>query len=298
MNIGDTLRGVERELEGAGVESPKPEAEILVAAVTGLLDEPRADLYRLADRELTHDEARTLAKLVLRRIDGEPVQYIVRRAWFRDLSLEVGPGVLIPRPETELLAGEVLDWIAGKRPDGAPLRVLDIGTGSGCLALAVAAESTNARILGTDISMDALAYAHRNRGRLAVNAPRAAARVGLLAGDLFSPFRPAPVFDVIVSNPPYVDHSEAESLPREVRDHEPEVALFPTGSGTAVLFATIDQATHFLVPGGLLALEIGETQADNVRGQFGKTGSYEPARTVRDLAGRTRLVLAELSPGK
>jgi release factor glutamine methyltransferase len=296
VRLRETLRGVERELEEAGVETPKPEAELLLAAVTGLIDAPRNVLYRNADLELTPDQARTLVGLVLRRTAGEPVQYLIGRAWFRDLSLEVGPGVLIPRPETELLAGEVLTWIDDRRPGDPAVRVLDVGTGSGCLALAVAAESPRARVVATDFSMDALAYARRNRERLAGNASPAGDHVDFVASDLFSALRPESHFDVIMSNPPYVDRSETDILPREVRDHEPEAALFSPGSGLVTLFAILEGASQFLFPGGLLALEIGEGQSDNVRGQIEKTGSYEPARTVSDLAGRTRLVLAERFP--
>jgi release factor glutamine methyltransferase len=292
MKLGETIKGLERELRGAGIESPGPEAEMLVAAVTELLDAPRSELLGEAERELTRDQARTLAKLVLRRTAGVPVQYLIGRAWFRDLILEVGPGVLVPRPETELLVGEVLLWLGSKRSAEATVRVLEIGTGSGCIALALATETEMAQVLATDLSLDALEYARRNRDRIG------AGRVTLLASDLFSALRPGPHFDVVVSNPPYIDRSEMEDLPREVRDHEPDSALFPPGSGTDTLTSIINEAAHFLFPGGLLALEIGETQADNVRGQIEKTGSYEPARTVLDLAGKTRLVLAERSPGQ
>lgn len=263
---------------------------MLVAAVTGFLDAPRSDLHGEGERQLTQAEARTLTKLVLRRTAGEPVQYLIGRAWFRDLILEVGPGVLVPRPETELLAGEVLLWLGSKRPAGVAARVLEIGTGTGCIALAVATETEMAHVVATELSMDALGYARRNRDRIGTG------RVDLLASDLFAALRQGPRFDVVVSNPPYIDRSESEQLPREVRDHEPEAALFSPGSGTALLSAIIASAPHFLVPGGLLALEIGELQADNVRGQIEKTGSYGPARTVLDLAGKTRLVLAERSP--
>ena len=274
------------ELGRAGIESTRAEAEILVSAVLGLLDEPRVALLAAGDRELSTAQARTLASLLLRRISGEPVQYVVRRAWFRDLVLEVGPGVLIPRPETEHLAGEVIAWIGGRAA-----HVLDVGTGSGAIALAVAAESPSARVVGADISPEALRIARRNRDRVEAKYPGTASRVALVAGDGFGTLRG--VFDVVVSNPPYVSEADAASLPREVRDHEPAVALFAPDRGLSVIDRLVREAPAHLVPGGLLALEVGDGQAGEVRERIAAAKSYREARVVRDLAGRERVVLAE-----
>lgn len=270
------------ELGRSGVEAKQIEAEILVSAVLGLLDEPRVALLQAGDRELSTAQARTLASLILRRISGEPIQYVVRRAWFRDLVLEVGPGVLIPRPETEHLAGEVIAWIGGRSA-----HVLDVGTGSGAIALAIAAESPRARVVGTDVSPEALRFARRNRERY----PGAASRVALVAGDGFGALRGA--FDVVVSNPPYVSDADRATLPKEVRDHEPSVALFAPDRGFSVLDRLIRDAPVHLAPGGLLALEVGDGQAGEVRERIASAKSYREARVVRDLAGRERVVLAE-----
>jgi len=279
LNTRDTLAGVSRELASTGIESARIEAEILVSAVLGLIDAPRVELLRAGDRELTTAEARTLASLVMRRLAGEPVQYIVRRAWFRDLTLEVGPGVLIPRPETEVLAGEVIQWV-GKRP----ARVLDIGTGSGCIALAIAAECPAARVTAVDVSPEALDYAKKNRDRY----PEIAPRVDIVSGEMA-----AGPFDVIVSNPPYIGESEAVALPREVREHEPAVALFAPGEGLGVIDRIISQGPKELVAGGLLALEVGHGQATAVVERMARACSYRAERIVADLAGRPRVVLAE-----
>jgi release factor glutamine methyltransferase len=310
MKLGETLAGVARELAGGGVESPRVEAEILLASVLGALDAPRASLFAEAERELSSAQARTLAALVLTRLSGVPVQYVVGRAWFRDLTLEVGRGVLVPRPETEILAGEVIAWLgrrsaargsdARRGPDSArgpdsPL-VLDLGTGSGAIALAVAAEFSPARVVASDLSPAALAYARRNRERVERSFPGTAARVLPVAGDGLAPFRPGPSFDAVVSNPPYVSAADFPALQREVREHEPEMALVAERGGLAALEAIVERAPEILRPGGLLALEVGEGQSDNVAARIAARGAYVPARVVLDLAGRPRVVMAERQP--
>lgn len=289
----ETLAGVARELAAQGVASPLAEAEILLAGVFGLLDAPRAALHREPERELSTAEARTLASLILRRGTGVPVQYLVRRAWFRDLTLEVGPGVLVPRPETEVLAGEVLAWLTERLRERSSPLVLDLGTGSGCIALAIVTEHPGARVVASDLSLDALRFARANRARAEREFPGVTERVSLVAADGLRAFRAQPIFDVIVSNPPYVGESERESLPREVRDHEPAVALFAGPSGISVIEWIVRDAPACLRPGGLLAIEVSETQADNVIARISSRGAYGPARAVKDLAGKPRVVLAE-----
>jgi release factor glutamine methyltransferase len=288
MKIRDALAGVSHELSRAGIESHRIESEILVSAVLGLLDEPRVELLRAGDRELSTAEARTLASLVMRRLGGEPVQYIVRRAWFRDLVLEVGPGVLIPRPETEVLAGEVIAWV-GKRP----AKVLDVGTGSGCIALAIAAECPSVTVIALDVSPEALRYAEANRDRVEKQFPGVAARVQILEGEGIASLFASDRFDVVVSNPPYVSDGDRSNLPRDVREHEPPIALFAPKDGLAMLEEIVAEAPEKLPPGGLLALEVGDGQARTVADHIGRSGAYGEARIVNDLAGRQRVVLAE-----
>lgn len=294
MKVREVLSGLIVELREAGVESARAEAEILLAAVLDLLEAPRSALYAAGERELTSAQTRTLAGLALRRGSGEPSQYLVGRAWFRELTLAVGPGVLIPRPETEQLVERVLEWLAVR----GPARVLDVGTGSGCIALSLAFECAAVQVLGVDTSRAALRWADRNLERLRAVHPEAAGRVRFRSSDLFHGVSDEPPFDAVVSNPPYVGRDEAEKLPREVRDHEPPEALFALGGATSVLDAIVDEAAQFLVPGGLLALEIGETHADNVAGRIRAAVSgghpvYAAPRVLEDLSGRPRLVLAE-----
>jgi release factor glutamine methyltransferase len=296
MRVAETLAGAARELAAAGVESHRVEAEWLVASVLGLIDAPRSALFQDPDRALSIAQARTLAALLLRRMAGEPVQYLVGRAWFRELSLDVGRGVLIPRPETEVLAGEVIAWLGARAGAGrgAAPRVFDLGTGSGCIALAVAAECPAARVLGSDLSLAALRYARRNRTRVEGSHPGTAARVAWLAADGFAAFRDAPCFDAVVSNPPYVGEGELPTLQREVREHEPAAALVAGRGGLAILEAVVERAGVFLRPGGLLALEVGDGQADNVAARIAACPLFGPARVTRDLAGTPRVVMAEL----
>ena len=237
----------------------------------------------LPERELVIDI------LQLRVSSRRPAAYITRESWFCGLKFYVDERVLVPRsPMAELISNHFEPWTNSGRVE----RILDLCTGSGCIAIASKYHFPAAEVCASDVSAEALEVAALNLEQHDLSD-----QVTLYESDLFDSI-PAQSFDVIVSNPPYIDRSETESLPREVREHEPHEALFPPGSGTATLTAIIDQAAQFIVPGGLLALEIGETQADNVRGQIEKTGSYGPARTVLDLAGKTRLVLAERSPGQ
>jgi release factor glutamine methyltransferase len=288
LKARDALAGVSQELSRSGIDSHRIQAEILVSAVLGILDEPRVELLRAGARELSTAQARTLAALVLRRLSGEPVQYIVRRAWFRDLVLEVGPGVLVPRPETEVLTGEVIAHI-GERPS----RVVDVGTGSGCIALAIAAECPNATVVALDVSPEALRYAEINRERVEAQFPGTKARVQVLEGEGLASLFATDRFDVIVSNPPYVSEADKATLPRDVRDHEPHLALFASKNGLAMLEEIVKEAPERLVSGGLLALEVGDGQAETVAAKIAQTGAFDDPRIVPDLAGRSRVVLAE-----
>ena len=214
---------------------------------------------------------------------GEPLQYIAGLAAFRELELVVDRRVLIPRPETELLVGEVLAWAGGREG----LEVLDVGTGSGAIALALRQEGLFGRIVGTDASEDALDVARINRDR---NLPDA--EVDFRLGSVFAPVA-GETFDVIVSNPPYIGECERAELPREVVEWEPGAALFAGSDGLAVLAELITGAPDHLRSGGLLALEIGAAQACAVGDLIRRTGAYGEPVVRADLAGRDRMVLAE-----
>jgi len=271
-----------------GIENARLEAELLLAAVLGV---GRLDLYLQHDRPLTAEETESFRALVRRRLRREPLQYILGVAHFRELALRVDRRVLIPRPETEVLVGEVLAWARDRFGGESGPTAIDIGTGSGAIALSLAVEGPFDRVVATDISEGALEVAAENARRAGV-----AERVEFRRGALWEAVHEGERFDVVVSNPPYVAESEREELAPEVRDWEPEAALFAPGGGLAILEALIAGAPEHLRPGGLLALEVGYGQAAAVAALIERNGAYSPARIVRDLAGRDRVVLAERAP--
>jgi release factor glutamine methyltransferase len=265
-----------------GFEQARLESELLLAGVLGL---KRLDLYLQHDRPLSPEELELYRTAVRRRLKHEPVQYILGTAAFRHLELSVDARVLIPRPETELLVGAVLEWSNATGRRGA---VLDIGTGSGAIALSLAGEGGFDRVVASDASDDALAVARENAVRLGL-----ADRVEFRLGSVFDVARNGERFDVIVSNPPYVADAERDSLEPEVVSHEPAQALFAGTDGLAVIAAIVGGAAQRLTPGGLLALEIGAAQGAAVLALLERTRMYAQARVEQDLAGRDRMALAE-----
>ena len=275
-----------RHLAERGIENARLESELMLAAVLGL---KRLDLYLQYDRPINEHELERFRTFVRRRLKREPLQYVLGHAAFRRLELQVDRRVLIPRPETEVLAGEVIDWLrtTGRLDAGQRSTVLDLGTGSGAIALSVAQE-TGAQVVATDASADALAVACANARRLGLES-----HVDFRAGSLWEPIRSEDRFAAIVSNPPYVADAERETLMPEVRDWEPESALFAGPDGLDVIRAIVAQAPAHLEPGGLLALEVGADQAGAVSELCAARGGYHNIRIRKDLAGRERVVLAE-----
>jgi len=271
-------------LKEKGFHNPRLNAELLLA---GTLAVKRLDLYLQHDRPLGAEEMAAFKERLLRRAKREPLQYIDGTAAFRHLVLRVDPRVLIPRPETERLVQAVLDWAAGR----AALTALDVGTGSGAIALALATEGPFARVVGVDLSADALEVARANAAEAA---PGAAA--DFRHGSLFEAVA-GERFDVVVSNPPYVGEEEREGLDAEVRDWEPRGALFAGPGGLEVIRPLVEQAPAHLNPGGLLALEIGAAQAAAVSELIRATGAFAAPRVIADLSGRDRIVTAALTEG-
>ena len=284
MTLRQALEGAARQLASAGKDGNdgRGEAELLLGR---LVSATRAELYLRGDEPFDTGAARTLAAWILRRQAGEPLQYIVGEAAYRDLVLEVGPGVFIPRPETELLVDETLAFLR-EREVPAP-RLLEVGTGSGAIALALAGERPDATVVATELSPRALAFAARNRARqpLAV-----ASRVHLVHGDLATALKGP--FDALVSNPPYIAESERPELPRDVLDHEPHLALFAAREGMAVVARLIDDGARVVAPLGLLALELGSGQGDTALTLLAADPRWTDGRVQRDLAGRARMLLA------
>jgi release factor glutamine methyltransferase len=278
--VVEMIRWTADYLAGKGFHNARLNAELLLAGVLGL---KRLDLYLQYDRPLTPEELAEYRDRLRRRARREPLQYIDGTAAFRDLVLKVDRRVLIPRPETERLVQEVLDWAAGK----ADLHAVDVGTGSGAIALALATEGPFARVVATDVSADALALARENH-QLA--APEASVEFRL--GDLLEPVR-GERFHAVVSNPPYIGEEEAPALDAEVRDWEPAQALFAGHGGLDVIRRLVPQAAQALYPGGLLAMEIGAGQGAAVCAVIDETNAFGAPRVRPDLAGRDRIVLAE-----
>jgi release factor glutamine methyltransferase len=264
------VHAVERELRAAGVPSPRVDAEILVADVLGLA---RSELYS-SGRDVTEFEAKRLRELVGRRVVREPLAYILGEWGFRRLDLKVDERALIPRPETEVVVERCLEFLHGL-PEP---RVLDVGVGSGAIALAIADEHHGARVVAVDRSPEALALARENLGRASVNG-----RVRLVEGDLASDVEGP--FDLVVSNPPYVSPEEYETLQPEIRLYEPYVSVVGVGVGREVAA----QARGLLRPGGRLVLECGDGQAAGLAANLGSLG-YADVLETADLAGRDRVV--------
>ena len=276
----ELIRWTADYLGGKGVREGRLNAELLLAEVLGL---KRLDLYLQFDRPLRPEELAEFKARLQRRARREPLQYIAGHADFRELRLRVDRRVLIPRPETEVLVGEVLAWAAGR----AGATAVDVGTGSGAIALSLAVEGAFSRVVATDVSPDALALAEENARDAAPDAAvefRLGHLLEAVAGERF---------DVVVSNPPYVGEEERASLDPEVREWEPAEALFSGAGGLDVLRELVRSAPEHLRPGGLLALEIGASQAAAVAELVRAAGGFGEPRIRRDLAGRERIVLAE-----
>lgn len=276
----EMVRWTTEYLSSKGFPEARLNAELLLAGTLGL---KRLDLYLQFDRPLRPEELTEFKARLLRRARHEPLQYIAGTADFRNLRLRVDRRVLIPRPETEVLVGAVLAW-CGERQG---LSALDIGTGSGAIALSLATEGAFERVVATDLSADALEVAKGNHQEAAPGAP-----VEFRLGSGFDPV-PVDSFDVVVSNPPYVGERERDSLAPEVREWEPETALFAGPGGLDVISDLVQRAPAHLRPGGLLALEIGAEQGREVADLIRGTGQFAEPLVRPDLAGRDRIVLAE-----
>ena len=270
MKVGRALTETTERLGAAGCESPRVDAEILVAHVLGV---GRSELLLDTSRKLTKMEARALERLVERRETREPLAYVLGEWGFRRLTLNVDRRVLVPRPETEVVVERCLDRIAALDEP----RVLDVGTGSGAIALAIADEHPGARVTGADASSGALEVAGANVVRTGI-------AVALREWDLFTGLPDGP-WDLVVSNPPYVLPEELESLEPEVRQWEPRQALAGVGETEAVARGARDA----LVPGGALVLEVAAGDSQRVGTMLDELG-YVDVRTTLDLAGRDRVV--------
>ena len=285
MNVGVALRDAMARMRSAGVPSHALAAELLLMHV---LDCDRAWLYAHPEAPLDAEDARRYFEFVTQRAEGTPTQYLTGKQEFWGLEFEVTPAVLIPRPETEHIVEVAVERL-GKERANASLRIADVGTGSGCIAVAFAHEFPRAEIFATDISADALAVAARNAARHNV-----AERVHFLECNLLDAFASErATFDMIVSNPPYVARDGEAQLQREVREHEPHAALFCGATGTEIYAPLISQAAELLRSGGLLALEIGYGALGRVRSLLAESPAWTEIRVANDLAGIPRVISAK-----
>ncbi|MFA9445035.1 peptide chain release factor N(5)-glutamine methyltransferase [Egicoccus sp. AB-alg6-2] len=276
----ERIRQVTERLAAAGVPSPRVDARLLVehvVAVAGSCDGCGAAL---------------LDGLVSRRADREPLQLVLGRTWFRELELRCAPGVFIPRPETEIVAGVAIDEA---RRHGAAI-VAEPCTGTGAIALSVAVEVSGARIVATDVDPRAVATARDNLGRVLAGeagAPLVADQVEILDGDLLAPLAPElrGRIDVLVANPPYLPASDRGSWQPEVADHDPDRALVGGTDGHEVVERLLADATAWLRPGGLVVLEIDDRRAGDARAAATAVG-LTAVDVVRDLTGADRAVVA------
>lgn len=278
--VGRLLTWTTDWLTTKGSESARLDAEVLLAHVRGC---QRILLYTAFDTPVSDAERARFRELVKRRGDGEPVAYLVGNREFFSLPFAVSPAVLVPRPETEGLVVRVIDLC---KPLPAA-RIIDVGTGSGAIAVTLAKHLPRARLVATDISPAALAVARENAARHGV-----AERIEFLECDLLSAPQAAGPWDVIVSNPPYVRDDEFDALPRDVRLHEPKAALVAGPSGVEVVARLAADAVGALAAGGWLVVEIGPVVAAAAERALAAVPGLVPGPTLADMAGLPRIVQA------
>ncbi len=262
-----------------GIDQPRSNAEVLLAHVLGTA---RLKLYLHHDQPLTPQELALYRDIIRRRAAFEPTQYITGRQEFWSLEFEVTSSVLIPRPETELLVEKAVEFL-----DGRPGRLLDLGTGSGAVAVSIARECPGVSIVASDASIEALAVARRNAVRHGTED-----RIFFVASDLFSAFTPSkPPFDLVVSNPPYIGDVEFAVLAPEVRRYEPEAALRGGGQdGLDIIRRILDEVHLYLKPGGPLLVEIGFGQAEILEAELSGYSRIESRGFTKDYSGIPRVL--------
>jgi release factor glutamine methyltransferase len=278
--VGRLLDWTANYLAQKGSETPRLDAEVLLAHALGCR---RIELYTRHTEEAPDEGRQRFRELVRQRVEGCPVAYLVGRKEFFSLEFEVNRDVLIPRPDSECVVDECLRLARGL----AELAVLDVGVGSGNLAVAVAQRHKGAKVTATDLSPAALAVAARNAAKHGV-----AERVRLVEGDLYAPLAEGERFDFLLSNPPYIPHGDMAGLAPGVRDFEPHLALDGGPDGFAVFQRLIDGAAARLKPGGYLIVEIGSPQEAEARRRIEAAGGYELGPTLRDSSGHPRVLRA------
>jgi len=270
------VRWMQDDFTARGIASPRLDAELLAANALGI---DRVRLYMDLDRPLVPAELESIRALVQRRRKREPIAYILGRREFWGLSFAVSPAVLVPRPETELLVEHSLNTLVAD----APARVLDLCTGSGCVAISIAKERPLAQVMATDLSTAALEVARTNAAAHQVN-------IDLRAGDLFDAVENEAPFDIITANPPYLTETELRECMPDVREFEPRMALVANDEGFAIIKRIADGASRYLLPSGRIFMEVGQGQAPKAAALFSAAGLTPTIH--RDLSGIERMVEA------
>ena len=285
--VVDLLNWTSRYFEQHSLPNPRLDAEILLAH---LLEKSRLQLYLHFEMPVFQEHLTPFRELIKKRIEHTPVSYLTNRKEFMSLDFYVDERVLIPRPETEQLVETILTAETGDSQ-----RLLELGTGSGVIATSLAVHQPGWDIIATDISEPALAVAQKNAETHAYPA-----QIKFLSGDLFEPIKAMDPdgktrFDWIVCNPPYIKKTEWDTLSPDVRDYEPEIALFAGDDGLAVIRRLIAEAPEYLTPNGRLILEIGAAQADAIRTLIDAEPAYCTYQLIKDYAEKERIVLASVS---
>jgi release factor glutamine methyltransferase len=280
MTVHDILKGSIKALEAADIPSARLDAEVLLSFC---LNCDRLEFYKNPDMPISETKLSAFRNLIARRLQWEPVAYITGRKEFWTFVLEVNNSVLIPRPDTEVIVEEALNIC--RKIDSSEIKILDIGTGSGAIALALASEITRAKIVATDISPAALNLAQKNAAALGLKE-----KIDFRLGNLIEPVNG--IFDIIVCNPPYISAKDYEKLPSGVKDYEPQDALLAGKSGLEFYEKLIYQAAGFLQKNGWLLLEIGAKQESGVCGIIEAAGIYDSIEMRRDYAGLPRVIKA------
>jgi len=266
------------------IDSPRLCAEMLLADV---LQMQRMELYINFDKEVAQDKLLVLRSLVKRAVAHEPVSYLIGKSQFYSMEFEVDKHTLIPRPETEMLVEKAIDNLRSRR---GKQRVLDLCTGSGCIASAIAASCPECKIIASDICENALAIAEKN-----IEKHNLTEQIHLLCGDLYEPIvaqLDGEKFDVIATNPPYVTTSEYAALDKNVKDFEPKQALVAGIDGLDIYKRIIDRIGEFLKDDGILLMEIGYRQGDAIRELLEESGCFEEIKIEKDFCNNDRLVTA------
>jgi len=283
--IGRLLKWTTDHFEKNGSQTPRLDAELLLAHARNC---DRIELYTAFAEEASDETRAAFRELVLRRASGTPVAYLLGSREFYSLDFRVTPEVLIPRPETEFVVVELLDHAANHTKTDQPLRIADVGTGSGILAVCAAKHLPRGHVTAVDISAAALEVARQNATRHAV-----AERIEFIQGDLLESLDQSQTLDFIVSNPPYVSEPEFELLSRDVRDHEPRMALVAGPGGTEIIERLIPQAAGRLVAGGWLIMEISPMIEKAVFELLKRDGRFTQPDTTKDLAQLPRVISAQ-----